>query len=388
MREFGSTPLVLGAFQTKNRELLTVRLKMTWIASFQLPIIRVVGQVAEGILLLWAAWMADRAGLTVGAIAAYISYLAMLVGVLFSAGWMLNSIQRGMVSLKRIDEVMPFISSAHDPLGESGHFDSEQVRPGVEEIEARGVTVVRDGRALLRDVDLRVRAGQEIGILGTVGSGKSTLVRVLSGVEPVDEGEVLLGGVSLKTLPDESVRDRIRVVPDIPFLFTRSLAENVAFVDAPEELDLVRVQRALWVACFDTGDEGMPDGVHTLVGEKGISLSGGQKQRITLARAIYAGGDFLILDDVLSAVDHQTEREILKRLAIWREEEGQGAAIINISNRVSALMSAHEILVLHEGRVQERGSASELAASDGMFARILALQEAIGAASSEPGDVP
>jgi len=383
IREFGATRLLLGEFEKKNRELLEVRLKMCWIASFQLPAIRVVGQVAVGILLIWAAWMVDSEQLTVGEIAAYIAYIAMLVGVLFSAGWMLNSLQRGMVSLSRIDEVMPFGPDTLDlpekKISAAPSSDLDQFA-GISSsltLEASSIRVVRDGRVLLDDISVLAQPGQQIGVLGTVGSGKSTLVRVLSGIEPFDSGELLLNGTPITDFPISMVRDQIRVVPDIPFLFTRSLEENVGLVDPPDQVDREKVKRALWVSCFAPDEEGLSDGIGTLVGEKGISLSGGQKQRITLARALYAGGNVLILDDILSAVDHHTEREILQRIARWRTAEGQGITLINISNRVSALADADEVLVLHQGVICERGTPADLAHSGGLFSRTLALQNAL-----------
>ncbi len=384
MREFGAARLLFAEFEKKNRELLQVRLKMCWIASFQLPAIRVVGQVAVGILLIWASRMVGAEKLSVGEIAAYIAYIAMLVGVLFSAGWMLNSLQRGMVSLRRIDEVMPLKESgrnfdASDANPEGSISGTQVLKLGNEpiSIHADSIRLVRGERVILDEISLSAQPGQHIGVLGTVGSGKSSLVRVLSGAEPYESGSLSLNGVPAEEYALPSVRGSIRVVPDIPFLFTRTLEENVGLIHPPDEVIREAVERALWVACFDPHEEGLSDGVETLVGEKGISLSGGQKQRITLARALYAGGRVLILDDILSAVDHHTEREILRRLMDWRSAEGKETTLINISNRVSALASADEILVLHEGVICERGTPKELAEMGGLFARTLALQNAV-----------
>jgi len=252
-------------------------------------------------------------------------------------------------------------------------------------VEARDVGVVHGDREVLGGVSFEVKPGEQLGVLGTVGSGKSTLAALLGGLDRASAGEILLGGERLDDLPAGAAQRHVRVVPDVPFLFTRTLAENVALVDPPDEIDRERVRRVLHVSCFEPEEEGLKDGIDTVVGEKGIALSGGQKQRITLARALYAGGSTVVLDDVLSAVDHRTERAILERLAAWRREEGRGVTLVNISNRVSALENAKEILVLDEGRVVERGTPQELAAADGLYARTLALQQAMDEAEEASG---
>ena len=370
VRDFGANALVAHGFDEQNDALLKLRIRIARITSFYLPCVRLAGHLAIGTLLIFAATLAQH--LTVGEIAAYIAYLTMLVALLFSTGWMLNSFQRGMISLNRIDSVMPMseVSGLDKNQGQSG---TKRAQNGFS-LHVNDVDFEREGRLVLNKINLSAEPGQQIGILGTVASGKSTLARILAGLEIHEHGQVILRHSQAQANADEDIVAETRLVPDVPFLFTRSILENVAFDDKPESVDEDRAKEALEIACFDPLDEGLKDGIHTLVGEKGIALSGGQKQRITLARAIYSNPDVLILDDVLSAVDHQTERTMLSRLAKWREGPGKQCIIINISNRVSALTSADQIFVLHQGEIVERGTPSALKNSDGLYARTLQLQ--------------
>ncbi len=378
LRDYGADELLFGTFDKENQELLRLRLRVSRIASFMLPVIHVVGNLAIGILLIWAALLVGDEALAVGEIAAYVAYLAMLVGLLFSIGWTLNAVQRGMVSLRRVHEVMPLDQPPPAPLGPPE--PRRAAASGGTSLEARDLVLARGGHEILRGLSFRAMPGGHLGILGTVGSGKSSLVRALTALMEPSSGALYLGSRSYAELDPAEVRDRVRAVPDVPFLFTRTLEENIALVDPPGAIDPARVDQALHIAAFDPVAEGLADGKKTLVGEKGVTLSGGQKQRITLARAIYAGGEVLILDDVLSAVDHRTEQTILQRLAKWRSQGGRSTALINISNRVSALDDADEILVLDQGRVVERGSPTELARGSGIYAQTAALQRALEAA--------
>jgi ABC-type multidrug transport system fused ATPase/permease subunit len=381
VRDFGAQSLVVGNFSEGNLNLLKLREKIARIISFQLPLISVMGQVAIGVLLFWVAQTDEAEALNIGQIAAYIAYLAMLTSVLFQTGWMLNAIQRGLISLKRIDAVMPIEASFEE--SETKTFDPKDMGDPDLGIKVENLSLTLDEKVILEKIDLKVLPGQHIGILGTVGSGKSTLASIITGQTKDFEGNVSLHGISVHELDVEAIGSAIRLVPDLPFLFTQQLNENVAFNQAKETIDHKGVNKALHVAAFDPQSENLVHGVETLVGEKGIALSGGQKQRITLARAIYAGGTVLILDDVLSAVDHQTEHKILERLEGWRLSQGKNVALINISNRVSALESADEVLVLDQGHIVERGRPEELAKGKGLYATTRNLQRAISDSQNE-----
>ncbi len=303
----------------------------------------------------------------------------MLIGVLFSAGWMLNALQRGLVSLRRIVAVMPLDVPLEHPNQASDPVDEEL--PGSVRID--GLCLQRDEHSILKDISFHLKEGQHLGILGTVGSGKTSLANILSGLLAPTSGTVEIGGGRLDSAHPERIWKRVRLVPDVPFLFTRTLAENVGFSSPPEDLDREKIRRSLYIAGFDVNAEGLSEGLDTLVGEKGIALSGGQKQRITLARALYDPGEILILDDVLSAVDHRAEQNILTRLHEWRSSTP--CTLINISNRVSALQDADHVLVLHQGRIEESGTPAELLKNDGLYARTYRLQAALQKSQDEEG---
>jgi ATP-binding cassette subfamily B protein len=381
VRDFGAQKLIVDGFEEGNQNLLKLRERMASIVAFHLPLVYVSGHIAIGVLLLWVANQAGEHSLNIGEIAAYIAYLTMLTAVLVQTGWMMNVVQRGLVSLRRINEIMPLHESHDEPPVES--FDPMEIGDPSQGLRLDSLSVDLDENSILKDISLSARPGQHIGILGTVGSGKSTLAAVMTGQLRNFDGKGTLHGVPLEELTVEAIGSAVRLVPDLPFLFTQQLDENVAFNEQQGTIDSEKVRAALAVASFNPDEENLTRGIETLVGEKGIALSGGQKQRITLARAIYAGGTILILDDVLSAVDHKTEHIILERLERWRRSDGNDIALINISNRVSALEGADEVIVLDKGQIIERGTPEELAKGTGLYATTRNLQRALS--SSEGG---
>jgi ATP-binding cassette subfamily B multidrug efflux pump len=216
----------------------------------------------------------------------------------------------------------------------------------------------------LRDINLTIEPGSRVGLVGPVGSGKSTLVNLLARVYPVPEGTIFLDGVDITTLPVASLRKNIGFVPQEAFLFSRTLRENIAF-GQPESSD-AQILKALQISNLERDLETMPDGMETMVGERGVMLSGGQRQRATLARAVIGNRSILILDDSLSSVDADTERTILARLDSLLKDRTS----ILISHRLSSLAVVDRIIVMDRGRIAEQGSHDELLASKGLYARL------------------
>ena len=375
VRDFGAQNLIVDNFESGNQRLLKLRERMAAIVAFHLPLVYVSGHIAIGVLLLWVANQANEASLNIGEIAAYIAYLTMLTAILVQTGWMMNVVQRGLVSLRRVHEIMPLDQEHPEPPPET--YEPQDIGTPQEGLFVESLSLELDGHKILQNITLTAKPGQHIGILGTVGSGKSTLAAILTGQQRDYEGKAFLHGLPLEDLTIEAIGSAVRLVPDLPFLFTQQLDENVAFNEERDVIDSEKVREALAIASFNPDEENLTRGIQTLVGEKGIALSGGQKQRITLARAIYAGGTVLVLDDVLSAVDHKTEHTILKRLDDWRRADGKQVALINISNRVSALENADEIIVLDGGKIVERGAPSALAQGNGLYATTRELQRAM-----------
>jgi ATP-binding cassette subfamily B protein len=232
---------------------------------------------------------------------------------------------------------------------------------------------------VLRDIELDLPAGHVVGLYGPVGSGKSTLIALLSRLATAPRGTILVDGVDLCDVEEAALRAAIAVVPQEAFLFSRSLRDNVGFADRAEAIDDTRVGAAITDAQLADEVTRMPEGLATVVGERGLMLSGGQRQRAQLARAFYRGGRLVLLDDVLSAVDHDTEERLLAVLRDHIIRRGSSAVIV--SHRLSALARCDEILVLGDpsgpdrGRIVERGTHTRLLAGGGTYAAAWAAQQ-------------
>ena len=321
------------------------------------------------LLVLWlGSREAIRGRISVGEFVAFNAYLVMLSWPMIAFGWVTNILQRGMASWKRMLEVL---DAAPD-------IDDRAVSPAGRAVIIRGAIELRDltfsypgsSTPALDHVSLRIEAGETAAFIGATGSGKSTLISLLPRLHEPPAGTVFLDGVDVREIPVASLRAAIGFVPQEPFLFSDSIAENIAFgVQAEprttEALD-GRIRAAAAIARLDKDVEAFPKGYDTLVGERGITLSGGQKQRTALARALMVDPRLLILDDALSAVDTYTEEEILARL---RGVMRQRTSLI-VSHRVSTVRDADRIFVLDRGRIAEQGRHDELVSRRGLYASL------------------
>ena len=287
---------------------------------------------------------------------------------LFMLGWMFNLVQRGTASMSRIDEVLTTPPSIAD---RAGSVPMGTLRG---EIELRGLTFAYPGfetRApALRDVSLRIPAGAVVGIVGPVGAGKTALASLVPRLYEVPDGMVLIDGVCVNQIPLATLRRAIAMVPQDPFLFSLSLADNVAYGLA--ETDMARVRDAAERAQLAKDVADLPYGYGTLVGERGVMLSGGQRQRAALARALALDPRILILDDTLSAVDAETEAAI--QAGLRRAFEGR--TVLVVASRVATVREADLIVVLDDGQIVERGTHEDLLARGGLYARLAHDQEA------------
>lgn len=318
-----------------------------------------------GIGSLIVLWLGSRdvvAGrMTVGELVAFNTYLMMLAWPMIAFGWVTNLLQRGAASWKRMLEVLDAAPAITDVHTTDEITDVTQIHG---DIEFRHLTFAHDDRVVLDDVSFVVPAGTTTAIVGATGSGKSTVLGLLPRLYEPPPGTVFLDGVDVRHISLAVLRGAIGFVPQEPFLFSASIAENVSFGARAEQGRRERIEEAARVARLDKDIAGFPKGYDTVVGERGITLSGGQKQRTAIARALVTDPRILILDDALSAVDTYTEEEILSRLrGVMRERTS-----LIVSHRVSTVRGADQILVLHEGRIAERGSHDDLVARNGLYA--------------------
>ena len=319
------------------------------------------------VIVLWFGGRQVIAGhISVGDFVAFGFYLNMLTWPMISLGWVINLFQRGAASMGRMNAIFAIEPRVHSP---ERPVRLERVRG---EVEFRNVSFRYPGteRYVLKDVSFHIPAGGTVALVGPTGSGKSTTIALLARLYDPDEGEILLDGVPLDRLSLDDVRAAIGMVPQDAFVFSETIAENIALGLPPGEDHESAIREAAAIAQLDEAIAGFPAGFDTRLGERGVNLSGGQRQRTTLARAIARAPRILVLDDALSAVDTQTETRILEGL---KRVMADRTAVI-VSHRVTAVMAADIILVLDDGRIVEQGTHDELVAREGLYASLLRRQ--------------
>lgn len=315
------------------------------------------------------ALMVMNGAITLGDYLAYMGLVVLLIWPMRELGRMIVQASTGMVSYGRVAEI---IREEREPIGEGAHQPSQEGRVRGE-VEFQGVGFEYEAESrVLKDITLTVKPGQVVALLGPTGSGKTSLVNLLPRFYEYTSGSLTLDGVELKHYSRQYLRQQIGIVEQEPFLFSRTIRENIAYGVGREVSD-ADVEVAARAAAIHDVILGFPDGYNTLVGEKGITLSGGQKQRVAIARTLLKDPRILILDDSTSSVDTETEaaiREALERLM-------QGRTTFVIAHRIQSVMNADQILVLEGGRIAQRGTHEELLAQEGLYRRIYDLQARI-----------
>jgi ATP-binding cassette subfamily B protein/ATP-binding cassette subfamily C protein/ATP-binding cassette subfamily B multidrug efflux pump len=332
-----------------------------WEAAYE-PAVGMTLGAATAIALAVGGWLVAQRDISIGQLTAFTMYLGQLIWPMFAAGWVLALLERGRAAWARLAPVL----DAPLTLADEGRAALTGAAADAE-LRAEGLTFSFPGakRPALEGLDLTLRPGQTLGIVGATGAGKSTFVRLLLRQAEPDAGRLLLGGVPLPELPLAALRAHIAWVPQEPFLFSASVAENIAL--ARPSATPADVEAAARLASVHDDIARLPKGYATEVGERGVTLSGGQRQRVAIARALLSDSPLLILDDALSAVDTGTETAILDHLRELRAARPDRSVIV-IAHRLSAVMEADEVIVLKQGHVIERGTHAELLRLGGWYA--------------------
>jgi ATP-binding cassette subfamily B protein len=348
-------------FEERNLSWFQTGMRLALIRSIALPLLVLSGGVALFVLIAIGGPMVLSGSLTVGELAAFTALLTVFMPPLRSMGWMMSVIQRGRAALERIFELVD--APIERPEGASGVVREGGHGPAIELRDLHFAYPDEADRDVLDGLTATIPAGAVVGLFGRTGSGKSTLLRLLSRLYNPPPGTVLVDGVDLVTLDLAKWRRRSAVVPQRPFLFSDTISANVGLEATPDD-DAIR--QAVEMAALENDLESLPDGLQTVVGERGIMLSGGQRQRVALARGLYRGGDLLILDDVLSAVDHHTEAQLVETVAGLARRTESPTVLIS-SHRLSALRHCDLVLVLDGGRLVDSGHHNELIERPGIY---------------------
>ena len=326
-----------------------------WEAAFE-PTVGMTLTAASVLTLSLGGYLVWHGGLSIGQLTSFSMYLGQLIWPMFATGWVLALLERGKAAWARLD---PILSA---PLTVDDHGSEAGVPAGTLQLDKVGFSYPQQPQPALAGVSLSLPAGGVLALVGPTGSGKSTLLKLLLRQYSPQLGRILWQGRALDDYTLNALRSAISWVPQEAFLFSASVADNIALVKP--DASRADIERVAQLAAVHDDILRLPQGYDTPVGEKGVSLSGGQRQRVAIARALPSDAPLLVLDDALSAVDTQTETAILQHLRAAR----QGRTLLIVSHRLSAVVDADEILVLKQGRVTERGQHSQLLALDGWYA--------------------
>jgi ATP-binding cassette subfamily B protein len=366
IRAFAREESQIGLFERLNRRYIARSLRLVQLMGMLWPTLEFVLGVSMAITLLAGGHLVIAHRISVGDFVEFNTYMILLIWPIIAVGWVVNLFQRGTASIVRIDELLKAEPAIDDRAADAA-IPADAVLQG--EIEFRHLNFSYGETEVLRDISLTIPAGSSLAIVGPTGSGKSTLVNLISRMYEAPEGSLLIDGRPVCEYPLAVLRRNIGMVPQETFLFSETLRENLAFgaphAGAEELLEAAKAAHIL------KEFEEFPQGFETMVGERGVTLSGGQKQRSAIARALLRRPAILILDDALASVDTYTEERILGGLRSYTST----ATTILISHRVSTVRNADRIAVLDRGRIVELGGHDELLALDGYYASLYQKQQ-------------
>ncbi len=352
----------IGEFEALSRDYLKKNMVLALVQSIMWPLMFLLVGLSIVIAIYLGGLKVIDGQMSIGTLTAFLGYLTMLIWPMIAFGWVMNMLQQGAASMKRLANIFDTQPDITDPASPP---DSLTALAGRIEFRDVGFRYKGTDREVLRNIDLTIEAGMTLAIVGPTGCGKSTLVNLIPRLHDVADGQILIDGHDVRAIPLELLRSSIGMVPQETFLFSETIRQNIRY-GVRNDGETADIEQAAVIAQIDKDVRDFPARYDTLVGERGITLSGGQKQRTSIARALHVAPRILILDDALSAVDTHTEEEILRGLRGFMQHRTS----ILISHRVSTVKEADMIIVMEDGAIVERGDHDELVKLNGRYAEL------------------
>ncbi|BBE32156.1 multidrug ABC transporter ATP-binding protein [Tepiditoga spiralis] len=354
IKVFSNHKTIQKLFEKKAKRNYDAQISLIKVWGFMFPVIMFLGALATILVFRYGGEMVITKQITLGNFIATNQYVGMLVWPMMAFGWLVNIIQRGKTSVKRIEEVLEQKSSIEDPKYISKNFN------GVIKIKNLTFKYPETERNVLKNISLDINSGEMVAFVGKIGSGKSTLSKLITKLYKVKNDSIFIDDVDINKLNSKFIRDNIAYVPQDTFLFSMPIKDNIMFSNTDSSKNYKKYTK---IANVHEDINALDKGYDTQVGERGVSLSGGQRQRVTIARALAKDSKMIILDDCLSAVDTETEEKIIKNL----REEIKNRTILVISHRLKAVKEADKIFVFEDGTIIEQGNHEELINLNGTY---------------------
>ncbi|MGC9002078.1 MAG: ABC transporter ATP-binding protein [Dictyoglomus sp.] len=355
----------LKKFIEKAQDLLSKNIHLVKAWGFMFPTIELLTNLSILLVFLLGGLEVIKGNISLGDFIAFNSYLGLLIWPMNALGWVVNNFQRGRASLERINEVLDEIPDIKD----SPKSIKKETLEGYITFKNVYFKYPSSPKWILEDISIEIKPGKFLGITGPVGSGKTSLVSLIPRLFNIQKGEIFIDNIPIKDLSLHYLRKNIGFVPQDSFLFSDTIANNIRF--GKPDLSDDEIYKLIKIVALEEDLKEFPNGIHTIVGERGVTLSGGQKQRVAIARALAINPPVLIFDDALSAVDAKTERQILENLLEIRKNK----SLIVIAQRLSVIQDADEIIVLKEGKIIERGDHNKLMRLGGFYAELFEQQK-------------